>query len=192
MQGPNTGYERIAEDQLFTSYEQLLFHRVVALAEKAGKHVALLVVPSSDVFQAIVPHVHPTQYSRNHRRVLLGNSAATARRVGITWETLPVKPKHQVSFRVVEPDGKITEFYIGAHVPRLSAEEVELIHGLWLNMTAELDLQALHHKDIVNFALTRLRQELAGATRQELLKRPRLWIDGQGDHSSERVKQRQE
>ena len=32
----------------------LLFSRVVALAEKAGKHVDLLVVPSSDIFQAIV------------------------------------------------------------------------------------------------------------------------------------------
>ena len=33
----------------FHDYEQLLFSRVVALAEKAGKKVHLLVVPSSDI-----------------------------------------------------------------------------------------------------------------------------------------------
>src|SRR5437588_11800272 len=54
MKGPDTGYENIAEQHLFTSYQQLLFSRVVALAEKAGKHVDLLVVPSSNVYQAIV------------------------------------------------------------------------------------------------------------------------------------------
>ena len=39
---------------VFASYEQLLFSRVVALAEKAGKKVHLLVVPSSNVFDAVV------------------------------------------------------------------------------------------------------------------------------------------
>src|SRR5437764_124642 len=53
MKGPDTGYEHIGEQHLFTSYEQLLFSRVTALAEKAGKHVDLLVVPSSNIFEAI-------------------------------------------------------------------------------------------------------------------------------------------
>src|ERR1043166_8777804 len=37
MRGPDTGYEDIAEDRLFSRYEQYLFSKVVALAEKAGK-----------------------------------------------------------------------------------------------------------------------------------------------------------
>src|SRR5713226_6768746 len=37
LRGPDTGYEGIAEHQIFTSYKQLLFTRVVALAEKEGK-----------------------------------------------------------------------------------------------------------------------------------------------------------
>ena len=54
MRGPDTGYEGISEDRLFSKYEQYLFSKVVALAEKAGKTVHLLVVPSSNIFQAIV------------------------------------------------------------------------------------------------------------------------------------------
>src|SRR5206468_3023230 len=48
--GADTGYEGLAERSVFASYEQLLFSRVVALAEKAGKGVRLIVVPSSNVF----------------------------------------------------------------------------------------------------------------------------------------------
>ena len=47
------GYEDINENQLFTRYEQLLFSRVTAVAEKAGKHVDLLVVPGTNVYDAI-------------------------------------------------------------------------------------------------------------------------------------------
>src|SRR3954453_2313049 len=54
MKGPDAGYEDISHDQLFTRYEQLLFSRVTAIAEKAGKHVDLLVVPSTNVYDAIV------------------------------------------------------------------------------------------------------------------------------------------
>src|SRR5437764_13333589 len=54
MRGPDTGYKGISEDRLFSRYEQYLFSKVVALAEKAGKTVHLLVVPSSDIFPAIV------------------------------------------------------------------------------------------------------------------------------------------
>src|SRR5215510_872219 len=53
LRGPNAGYKDIDTRELFTAYEQRLFSRVVALAEKAGKSVDLLVVPSSDPFQAI-------------------------------------------------------------------------------------------------------------------------------------------
>src|SRR6185436_8105705 len=37
MTGPDAGYEGISHDELFTRYEQLLFSRVTAAAEKAGK-----------------------------------------------------------------------------------------------------------------------------------------------------------
>ena len=53
LKGPDTGYKGIAEQHLFTSHKQLLFTHVVALAEKEGKPVHLLVVPSSNGLDAI-------------------------------------------------------------------------------------------------------------------------------------------
>lgn len=50
--GPDAGYEDLDVKRLFSAYEQQLCTRAVVLAEKAGKHVDLLVVPSSDLFQA--------------------------------------------------------------------------------------------------------------------------------------------
>jgi hypothetical protein len=42
-----TGETDLGKDQLFTTYEQELFSRVVTLAEKEGKPVELLVVRAS-------------------------------------------------------------------------------------------------------------------------------------------------
>jgi len=44
----------LRNDQLFASYEQELFSHVVAMAEKEGKPVELLVVPAVDPFDAMV------------------------------------------------------------------------------------------------------------------------------------------
>ena len=44
----------LRDDQLFADYEQELFTHVVALAEKEGKTVELLVVPAVDPFDAMV------------------------------------------------------------------------------------------------------------------------------------------
>lgn len=174
MSGPGVGYENIAEDQLFTSYEQLLFSRVVAVAEKAGKHVELLVVPSSGVFQAIAhtaAHLLSAEIIAGRSSVMTAEEQA--RLLGQAWETLPDPPKQQVTFRVVEPDGKSSKFYIGAHAPRLSDEEVNLIHDLWLDVTNEPGLHDFHHKDVVTYALKRLEQELQGPVRAALLEQMR-------------------
>src|SRR5439155_1681147 len=40
-------------DELFTDYEQKLFTRVVAIAERQGRNVKLLVVPSTNIFDAV-------------------------------------------------------------------------------------------------------------------------------------------
>jgi hypothetical protein len=48
------GEYELADNQLFTDYEQELFTKVVSLAEKEGKRVDLLVVPGVDVFEAMV------------------------------------------------------------------------------------------------------------------------------------------
>src|SRR5258705_755358 len=116
--GPHTGYEKISAHHLFTSYEQLLFSKVVALAEKAGKTVHLLVIPSSSVFEG---SAHAAAQLESVE-VIAGRSAALtpreqARRFGRAWEKLPTKPQRQIRFVVIDPDGEMHEFPLRAHVP---------------------------------------------------------------------------
>jgi amino acid transporter len=174
MRGPDTGYKGIAENQLFTTYEQHLFSKVVALAEKAGKSVHLLVVPSSDVFQAIA-HTAAQLDSSN---IIAGRSSVMtpeeqAKRLGTAWESLPHKPRQQVRFRVIGPGDEIGDFYLGAHAPELSEEEIHLIHKLWLDVTHERGFENTHHKEIVTIALARFAEEMQGQRRKQVLERLR-------------------
>lgn len=170
LRGPDTGYEEIGERHLFTSYEQQLFSRVVALAEKAGKHVDLLVVPSSDVFQAVAH----TAAQLDSAEIVAGRSSVMtaeeqARLLGEAWEALPHRPERRVLFRVIDPGGAVRDFYLGAHAPELSEEDVGLIHRLWLEATREGGRAEVHHGDVVSVALTRLDGELRGKARAEVL-----------------------
>ena len=170
MKGPDTGYENIREQNLFTSYEQLLFSRVIALAEKAGKHVDLLVVPSSDVFEAIAH----TAAQLDCSEIIAGRSsvmspADQAKRLGEAWENLPHQPRHRVSFRVVDPNGSTHDFNLGAHAPRLDDAEVNAIHKLWLDVTRQRGSERARHKEIVTVALARLEEDLKGNKRKHVL-----------------------
>src|SRR5262249_46030218 len=53
IRGPDSGERDLYDESLFTEYEQRLFTRVVALAEKNGKPVELLVVPAKNVSDAV-------------------------------------------------------------------------------------------------------------------------------------------
>src|SRR2546423_1998992 len=174
MQGPDTGYQDFAESQLFTRYEQYLFSKVVALAEKAGKTVHLVEVPSSDIFQAIVL----TAAQLNSAEIIAGRSSvmspeAQAKLLGEAWERLPNKPHQRVRFRVIGPGGEIQDFCLGAHAPDLSDEEINLIHELWRGVTRESGMGDIRHKEIVVVALQRLAEDLAGKSRKEILARLR-------------------
>jgi len=174
MKGPDTGYENIGEQHLFTNYEQLLFSKVIALAEKAGKHVDLLVVPSSNVFEAIAH----TAAQLDCSEIIAGRSSVMspeeqAKRLGDAWEALPNKPKHQVCFRIVESDGKTDDFYLGAHVPHLADDDINIIHKLWLDVTRERGGEDAHHKEIVRVALERLEEDLEGDKRCGVLEQLR-------------------
>ncbi len=170
LRGPDTGYEGIAEDRLFSKYEQYLFSKVVALAEKAGKTVHLLVVPSSDIFQAIAL----TAAQLHSSDVIAGRSSLMtpeqqAKLLGDAWERLPTKAQERVRFRVIGPDEDIRDFYLGAHAPELTDEEINFIHKLWLNVRGERGLEDIRHKQIVIAALVRLADELHQDRRQQVL-----------------------
>jgi hypothetical protein len=170
FRGPNTGYKDIHTRELFTAYEQRLFSRVIALAEKAGKPVELLVVPSSDAFQAIAH----TAVQLDSAEIVAGRSAVMApdkqaRRLGQDWEKLLVRPRQQVRFRVIEPDGTMHDFYLGAHAPQLSDADINLIHRLWLDLTSQPGKEEAHHRDVVGLALAHLAEDLSGPQRTKLL-----------------------
>jgi amino acid transporter len=170
MRGPNTGYENIAEDRLFSRYEQYLFSKVVSLAEKAGKKVHLLVVPSSDIFQAIVL----TAAQLDSSDIIAGRSSwmtpeQQAKLLGEALERLPNRPQQRIRFRVIGPNDEIKDFYLGAHAPDLTDEEINFIHKLWRDVTHESGLENVRHKEIVTAALVRLADELHGEERQQVL-----------------------
>ena len=170
MRGPDTGYEGIAEDRLFSRYEQYLFSKVVALAEKAGKTVHLLVVPASDIFQAIAL----IAARLGSRDIIAGRSSVMTperqgKLLGEAWERLPNKPHQRVRFQVIGPDDEIEDFYLGAHAPDLSDEEIQFIHQLWLDVSHERGLENVRHKEIVTSAVVCLADELHGNRRKQVL-----------------------
>jgi hypothetical protein len=170
LRGPNTGYRELREEAVFTDYEQLLFSRVVSLAEKAGKHVDLMVVPSSRPIQAIV-HTAAQLYSAE---IVVGGSAVIspreqALRFGGAWEKLPHKPRHQVQLRIIEPGGAIHEFMLGAHPPKLTTRDINMIHALWSGFKSEIPDASVRHRDVVTLAVQRLQQEMSTRERERIL-----------------------
>ncbi len=158
-----------SSEQSFSEHEQMLFTKAVSVAESFGKHVNLLVVPAGDVFAALVQ----TANSLEAATVVSGMSQKLtpqeqAYYVGQAWEALP-EPKRQFTFIVVMEDGAAQSYYIGPHAPSLQADDVQLVHRLWLNFRRDPELDKLHHSDIVTYALTRLAGEYA-RDKQETLK----------------------
>jgi amino acid transporter len=155
--GGNTYYE--AKD-VFETYEQELFSKVVAVAEKEGRPVSLLVVPGTNVFDAIMATAQRLESSR----VVCGISGKLdveeqGKLTGDAWERLP-EPKPRIVLEVVQPNGQKWEFFLGPHTPRMRDEDVELMHRMWLEITSDRAFAGLHHYDIVALALQELDREL--------------------------------
>ena len=152
--------DELATDQMFSPDVQGLFTSVVTLAEKAGKHVELMVVQSPHVTSAIVQTAARLKAST----VVLGSSGKMsideqAKHFGDQWETLP--EKRQMALQVVDRDSMESKFYnLGPHPPRLWPEDVELLHRLWLRMSDQNEGHKVHHRDVVSAALRRLEEDL--------------------------------
>ncbi|MCX6609589.1 MAG: APC family permease [Acidobacteria bacterium] len=166
-----TGEHDLSQEQLFTSYEQELFSKVVEVAEKEGKHVDLVVVPAVDPFEAMVQTAHKLKASR----LVSGVSAKMAseelaRRIGLAWEGLP-DPKHPFSLEIIA-EGRTSVFVnLGPHPPRLWPEDVDLLHEIWLKLSSDEQLGSrLHHRDIVGIALRRLDEEIDKSGKEEVVK----------------------
>jgi hypothetical protein len=157
--------------QVFDHYEQELFTAAVAVAEKEGKPISLLVVPATDVFEAIMV----TAQRLDSSRVVCGLSNKLtadeqAKLTGDAWERLP-EPRPRLTLEVCAPDGTVREYALGPHTPRMRPQDVELMHKLWLNITSDPKFAGTHHYHIVALALEELQRELTTEQRAQLLQK---------------------
>jgi amino acid transporter/nucleotide-binding universal stress UspA family protein len=165
-----SGEHPLDESQLFSLDETQVFSKVVNLAEKAGKHVELMVVPGSDPYAAIMATAQRLQASR----VVMGLSpkmspAEQGATVGREWENLP-EPRPSLSLEIVVPGEEESIFYnLGPHPPRLWPEDIDLLHRLWLELSAQGPGSKLHHRDIVGVALRRMQQALDAGQSDEVV-----------------------
>jgi len=157
--------------QVFDHYEQELFTAAVAVAEKEGKPISLLVVPATDVFEAIMV----TAQRLDSSRVVCGLSNKLtadeqAKLTGDAWERLP-EPRPRLMLEVLAPDGTVREYSLGPHAPRMRPQDVELMHKLWLDITTDPKFAGAHHYHIVALALEELKRELSTEQRAQLLEK---------------------
>ena len=155
--------------QIFDHYEQELFTAVVAVAEKEGKPVSLLVVPGTDVFEAIMVTAQRLASSK----IVCGRSNKLTvdeqgKLTGDAWERLP-EPRPRLTLIVYEPDGTAHEYLLGPHAPRMRPQDVNLMHKVWLDITRDPRFAGAHHYHIVALALEQLQRELKSSQREQLL-----------------------
>src|ERR1700724_2675535 len=148
-----SGEYDLAPDQLFSTIEQLLFTKVLSLAEKEGKPVRLAVVAANDLWEGILRTAENLQSST----IVVGSSAKMpvteqAREIGISWERM-TEPRPRVTLEIFTPSGQEQIFYLGPHAPRLTPKEIDLLHKVWLELSDKLPGREVHHHDIVHFAL---------------------------------------
>lgn len=162
---------------VFNTYEQGLFSKVVTLAEKEGKHVSLLVAPGTDFFDATIMTAQRLDSSRLVSGLSTRLSAdEQAKFTGDAWERLP-EPKPHLVMEVISPDSVRHEYPLGPHEPRLRPGDVELLHGIWLEITSNPEYAGLHHYHVVALALEELERKLGSERREGLLRELRREMD---------------
>lgn len=163
----------LAPGQQFSSEEQTLFTRALGLAEKKGRTIHLAVAAANEKWDAILRSAQ----SLESAVVVLGASpnrpvAEEAWVAGQAWERLP-DPKPQLTLEIYSPGGQENIFYLGPHAPRLTPKEIDLLHGIWLELSQDVAPEEIHHHDVIHFALEELRDELKNSSREQVIERVR-------------------
>ncbi len=153
--------------------ERYLFARVIALVERYGRPVRLLVVPAATVADGLATAVVRLRSSA----VYVGESATLssadqARLLGEAWERIPKPEPLDVRLVVHHRSGRADTYYLGAHLPALTPGDLDLIHRVWREATRVIGPH-VHHHDVVRAALTHMEEQLNGPDRDEALARIR-------------------
>src|SRR5579863_1368312 len=170
------GESALEPNQLFGGIEQHLFTQALSIAEKRGKSIKLAVVAANDIWDAVVR----AGVSLESATIVLGHSAKMtvaeqAREIGLAWEKLP-DPRPQFNLEIFEPGGQREFYSLGPHAPHLTANEVKLIHQLWLRYSDLVAPEELHHHDVVHFALNELEEQNTNGSLEELITRLRAHL----------------
>ena len=164
-----SGGNELTQEDLFSVNEQELFTRALSLAEKMGKSIHLAVAPATEKWDGILRAAQNLHSST----IALGMSSwravpDEARMAGLAWESLP-EPRPQLTLEIYSPTGQEHVFYLGPHAPRLTDKEIDLLHGIWLELSNEVAPEELHHHDVVHIALEELSKDIHDGRRQEII-----------------------
>ena len=150
-----------------TPYERKLLSDVVTLAERVGRPVRLLIVPTRSVVDAIVGAVIRLRASD----VFVGESATLsagdqARLLGEAWERADKPDALDVRLVIHHRSGRSDTYHLGAHPPSLTSGDLDLIHRLWLDAVKAVGPH-VHHADVVRAALKQMEEQLKGPHRED-------------------------
>jgi amino acid transporter len=173
-----SGEYELDADQLFGSIEQQLFSQTLSMAEKRGKSIRLAIVAANDLWDGILRAATALESST----IVFGNSATEsteeqARQIGTAWEHLGDQ-KRQFNLEIHMANGDKSYKVLGPHAPNLSANEVNLLHRLWLRFSESLGgTQELHHHDVVHFALEEVKKEMDDGREEEVIIRLKAHLE---------------
>jgi amino acid transporter len=172
-----SGEYELEAEQLFGSIEQQLFSQALSIAEKRGKSIRLAVVAASDLWDGILRAAAALESST----IVLGHSPKEtteeqALHIGEAWEKLP-DPKPQFNLEIHLPNGDKVYKVLGPHAPNLTANEVNLLHRLWLRFSEAVAPLELHHHDVVHFALEEVQKELEDGQEDAVVNRLKAHLE---------------
>ena len=172
-----SGENELEAYQLFGSIEQHLFSQALSMAEKRGKTIRLAVVASNDIWDAILRAATSLQSST----IVVGHSPKEsteeqARHLGDAWEKLG-DPKPQFNLEIHMANGDKVYKVLGPHAPNLTANEVNLLHRLWLRFSESASPLELHHHDVVHFALEEVMKEVDEGQEEAVITRLKAHLE---------------
>jgi amino acid transporter len=172
-----SGEYELEAEQLFGGIEQELFSQALGLAEKRGKSIRLAVVAANDLWDGILRAATSLQSST----IVVGRSAKEsneqqARQIGDAWEKLG-DPKPQFNLEIHLPNGDKIFKVLGPHAPNLTANEVNLLHRLWLRFSDAVAPLEMHHHDVVHFALEEVQKEIEDGHEDIVVNRLRAHLE---------------
>ena len=178
LRGPDGSSHDLGADELFTGYEQILFTKVVAIAERHGRGVKLLVLPATNIFDAVAQ----TAVLLSAGEIVVGQSEnltpdEQAHQMGEAWDRTAHDRGLATQFVIHRADGHLSRFALGAHAPALTPEDIDRIHRIWVEAVSAVG-QDIHHRDIVVAALDGLEHDLTGTNRDEAIGRLRRRASG--------------